>query len=54
MQDCVDPTLGPDLFWERFSDKDSIGQRQLRTHQIWFKSAKIAKNVQDIRSNLRH
>jgi hypothetical protein len=42
MQDCVDPTLGPDLFWERFFDKDSIGRRQLRTQQIWFKSAKIA------------
>jgi hypothetical protein len=31
MQDCVDPTLGPDLFSERFFDKDSIGRRQLRT-----------------------
>jgi hypothetical protein len=29
----VDPTLGPDLFWERFSVKDSIGRRQLRTQQ---------------------
>jgi hypothetical protein len=43
MQDCVDPILGPDLFWERFSDKDSIGRRQLRTQQIWLKSVKIAK-----------
>jgi hypothetical protein len=43
MQDCVDPTLGPDLFWEKFSDKDSIGRRQLRTQQIWFKSAKLPK-----------
>jgi hypothetical protein len=43
MQDCVDPTLGLDLFWERFSDKDSIGRRQLQTQQIWFKSARIAK-----------
>jgi IS30 family transposase len=43
MQDCVDPTLGLDLFWERFSDKDSIGRRQLWMQQIWFKSAKIAK-----------
>jgi hypothetical protein len=54
MQDYVDPILGPDLFWERFSDKDSIGRRQLRTQHIWFKGAKIAKNVQEIRSNLRH
>jgi hypothetical protein len=54
MQDCVDPILGQDLFWERFSGKDSIGRRQLQTQQIWFKSAKIAKNVQEIRSNLRH
>jgi hypothetical protein len=54
MQNCVDPILGPDLFWERFSDKDSIGRRQPRTQQIWFKSAKIAKNVQEIRSNPRH
>jgi hypothetical protein len=54
MQDYVDPILGPDLFWERFFDKDSIGRRQLWTQQIWFKSAKIAKNVQEIRSNLRH
>jgi hypothetical protein len=35
----------------KVSDKDSIGRRQLRTRQIWFKSAKIAKNVQEIRSN---
>jgi hypothetical protein len=48
MQDCVDPTLGQGVFWERFSDKDSVGRRQLRTQQIWFKSAKIAKNVQEI------
>jgi hypothetical protein len=54
MHDCVDPILDPDLFWERFFDKDSIGRRQLRTQQIWFKSAKIAKNVQEIRSNFRH
>jgi hypothetical protein len=54
MHDCVDPTLGLDLFWERFSDKDSTGRRQLRTQQIWFKSAKIVKNVQEIRSNPRH
>ena len=54
MQDCVDPTLGPDLFWERFSDKDSIGRMQLQTQRIWFKNVKIAKNAQEIRSNLRH
>jgi hypothetical protein len=54
MEDCVDPTLGLDLFWEWFSDRDSIGRRQLQTQQIWFKSAKIAKNVQEIRSNPRH
>jgi hypothetical protein len=34
-------------------DKDSIVRRQLRTQQIWFKSVKIAKNVQEIRNNLR-
>jgi hypothetical protein len=54
MHDCVDPILGPDLFWERFFDKDFIDRMQLCTQQIWFKSAKIAKNVQKIRSNLRH
>jgi hypothetical protein len=37
MQDCVDPTLGLDILWEKFFDKDSIGRRQLRTQKIWFK-----------------
>jgi hypothetical protein len=54
MQDCVDLILGLDPFWERFFDKDSIGRRQLRMQWIWFKNAKIVKNVQEIRSNLRH
>jgi hypothetical protein len=54
MQDCVDPILGLDLFWERFFGKDFIGRRQLQTQKIWFKSAKIAKNVQEIRNSLRH
>jgi hypothetical protein len=30
-----------------------IGQGQLRMQHIWFKSAKIVKNVQETRSNLR-
>jgi hypothetical protein len=49
----VDLTLGLGLCWERFSDKDFIGQRQLRMQQTWFKSAKIVKNVQETRNNLR-
>jgi hypothetical protein len=53
MQVCVDLTLGPGLCWERFLDKDFIGQRQLRMQQIWFKSAKTVKNVQRTRDNLR-
>ena len=43
MQDCVDLTLDPDLYWERFLEKDFIGRRQLWMQQIWFKSAKIVK-----------
>jgi hypothetical protein len=31
-----------------------IGRRQLRMQQIWFKSVKIVKNVQETRNNLRH
>jgi hypothetical protein len=46
--------IGSRTLLERFFDKDSIGRRQLRNQRIWFKSAKIAKNVQEIRSNLRH
>jgi hypothetical protein len=53
MQDCVDLTLDLDLCWGRSSDKDFIGRRQLRMQQIWFKSAKIAKSVQETRNNLR-
>jgi hypothetical protein len=34
-------------------DKDFIGRRQLQMQQIWFKSAKIVKNVQETRNNLR-
>jgi ribonuclease HI len=34
--------------------KDFIGRRQLRMQQIWFKSVKIVKNVQETRNNLRH
>jgi hypothetical protein len=49
----VDLTLDLDLCWERFLDKDFIGRRQLRMQQIWFKSAKIVKNVQETRNNLR-
>jgi hypothetical protein len=29
MQGYVKLILGPDLYWERFLDKDFIGQRQL-------------------------
>jgi hypothetical protein len=54
MQVCVDLTLGLGLCWERFLDKDFIGHRQLRMQQIWFKSAKIVKNVQETKNNLRH
>ena len=35
------------------SGKDFIGRRQLRMQRIWFKSAKIAKNAQETRNNLR-
>jgi hypothetical protein len=48
------PHIGSRPLLGRFSDKDSIGRKQLRTQQIWFKSAKIVKNVQEIRSNPRH
>jgi hypothetical protein len=54
MQDCVDLILGPSLYWERFLDNDFTGQRQLRMQQIWSKSAKIVKNVQETKNNLRH
>jgi hypothetical protein len=53
MQVCVDLTLDLYLCRGRSSDKDFIGQRQLRMQQIWFKSAKIVKNVQETRNNLR-
>jgi hypothetical protein len=52
MQVCVDLTLGLDLCWGRFSDKDFIGRRQLQMQQIWFKSVKIVKHVQETRNNL--
>jgi hypothetical protein len=54
MQVCVDLTLGLDLCWERFLDKEFIARRQLRMQQIWFKSEKIVRNVQETRNNLRH
>jgi hypothetical protein len=41
------------LCLERFLDKDFIGRRQLRMQQILLKNAKIVKNVQEIRNNLR-
>jgi hypothetical protein len=53
MQVCVDLTLGLGLCWGRFLDKDFIGRRQLRMQQIWFKSVKIVKNVEETRNNLR-
>jgi hypothetical protein len=54
MQDCVDLILGLGLCWERFLDRDFTGRRQLRMQQIWSKSAKIVKNVQGTKNNLRH
>jgi hypothetical protein len=53
MQDYVDLTLDLDLCWGKSSDKDFIVRRQLRMQRIWFKSAKIAKNAQETRNNLR-
>jgi hypothetical protein len=50
----VDLILGLGLCWERFLDRDFTGQRQLRMQQIWSKSAKIVKNVQGTKNNLRH
>jgi hypothetical protein len=44
--------IGSRPLLERFLDKDFIGRRQLRMQQIWFKSAKIVKNVQGTRNNL--
>jgi hypothetical protein len=44
--------IGSSLCSERFLDKDFTGRRQLRMQQIWFKSAKIVKNVQETRNNL--
>jgi hypothetical protein len=54
MHDCVDLILGPGLCWERFLDRDFTDRRQLRMQQIWSKSAKIVKNVQEIKNNLCH
>jgi hypothetical protein len=53
MQVCPDLTLGQELCCERFLDKDFIGRRQLWMQQIWSKSVKIVKNVQETRNNLR-
>jgi hypothetical protein len=53
MQVYVDLILGLGLCWGRFSGKDSNSRRQLRMQQIWFKSVKIVKDVQETRSNLR-
>jgi hypothetical protein len=43
MQDCVDPTLGPDLFWERFSDKDSIFRSSFGRSRFGSKVPKLPK-----------
>jgi hypothetical protein len=53
LQVYVDLILGLGLCWGRFSDMDFIGRRQLRMQQIWFKSVKIVKDVQDTINNLR-
>jgi hypothetical protein len=53
MQDCVDLTLDLDLCWGRSSGKDFISRRQLRMQRIWFKNAKIVKNVLETINNLR-
>jgi hypothetical protein len=53
MQVYVDLILGLGPYWEKCLDKDFIGRRQLRMQQSWFKSARIVKNVQEIRSSLR-
>jgi hypothetical protein len=52
MQVYVDLILGLGLCWGRFSDKDFICRRQLWMQQIWFKSVKIVKDVQETRNNL--
>jgi hypothetical protein len=50
MQDCVNLILGLGLCWERFLDRDFTGRRQLQMQQIWSKSAKIVKNVQETKT----
>jgi hypothetical protein len=53
MQVCEDLTSDLGLCSERFLDKDFIGRKQLQMQQIWSKNAKIVKNVQETRNNLR-
>jgi hypothetical protein len=52
MQDYVDPTLGPDLFWERFSDKDSIGEGSFGRNRFGSKVRKLPKMCKRSEANL--
>jgi hypothetical protein len=52
MQDFVEPTLDPCLYWERFLDKVFIGRRQLRMQQTWSRNVKTVRSVLDTRKNL--
>jgi hypothetical protein len=54
MQDCVDPILGLDLFWERFSTRILLVEGNFGRNRFGSKVRKLPKNVQEIRSNLRH
>jgi hypothetical protein len=53
MQDCVELTLDPDLYWERFLDKVFIGRRQLRTQRTWYRNVKTVRSVLETRNNLQ-
>jgi hypothetical protein len=53
MQDCVELTLGPGLYLERFLDKVFIGRRQLRMQQTWSRNVKTVRSVPETKNNLR-
>jgi hypothetical protein len=46
--------LALELCWERFFDKDFIGQKQLRIQPSLCRNVTTAKHAREIKSNLRH
>jgi hypothetical protein len=53
MQDSVETTLDPGLYWERFLDKVFIGRRQLQMQRTWSINVKTVRNVPETRNNIR-